>query len=81
MLRVRHGKSVKLLRPFQVHTSPATPHVHQPGSSLNLILLGFYASFSSPSSIRLIILSIPTHAGSTLNSQHFKPSPLLPTPS
>ena len=36
------GKGTELPCPLQVHHLPVTPHVHQPRSSLNPILQGFF---------------------------------------
>ena len=42
----RHaGKDTELLSPLQTTALPALPRVHQPGSSLNVLLLRFYGGF------------------------------------
>lgn len=44
--RARHaGKGTALLSPPQTTALPASPHIHQPGSSPNCLLFGFYGDF------------------------------------
>ena len=45
MHKAKHGKGVELLCRLQVHYLLAPPCLHQPGSSLNPIRLGYHGDF------------------------------------